>query len=112
MPTEEGRVIASGASETKERLRVEEMMGDSLGWLIWLLRKIMDGKGVSQGRAAFIHLEVSKRGYWRQDQGVTPVKFPLPIAPLAASLLGTHKVVSKFVTSFFCTLETRLQVGT
>ena len=35
------RVIASGESETKERFRVEDVTGESLGGLLWLPGKFI-----------------------------------------------------------------------
>ena len=88
----EGRLTAYGDSETKERLRVEKVPGESLGQLLWLLRKLMDGKGVSQGGVAFIHLEFRKGGSGDSIRRLPWVQLPLLTPPLPTSLLGTHKM--------------------
>ena len=93
MYIEGGRVTASGDSETKGRLRVEEVTGESLGGLLWLLRKVVDRKGVSQGGAALVHLEVREKGSPRDRvRWLAQVRLPLPSTPLAASLLRTLRI--------------------
>ena len=68
-------------TEQQRKDRVEKVTGESLGELLWFLRKIMDRKGLSWGGAAFIYLEVRKGGPGDRSWGLVWVRLCCPLLP-------------------------------
>lgn len=69
-------------TEQQRKDKVEKVIGESLGELLCVPRKIVYRKGLNLGGAAFTHLEVRKGGPGDRIWGLVRVLLPLAAGPL------------------------------